>query len=86
MEYVVSFEKPAVPSDAPPIFIAAASDDMFGLHKHCVMLYNEWADAKKEAELHIYDKGGHGFGMTKKNLPVDSWIERFGDWLLNMGY
>lgn len=84
--YVGSFEKPAVPSDAPPMFIAAASDDMFGFHKHCIMLYNEWVDAKKQAELHIYAEGGHGFGMTKKNLPVDSWIERFGDWLVMLGY
>jgi acetyl esterase/lipase len=84
--YVGSFEKPAVPSDAPPMFIAAASDDMFGFQKHCTILYNEWVDAKKQAELHIYGKGGHGFGMTKNNLPVDSWIERFGDWLVMLGY
>lgn len=83
--YVGSFEKPAVPSDAPPMFIAVASDDMFGFQKHCIMLYNEWVDANKQAELHIYAKGGHGFGMTKKNLPVDSWIERFADWLKMQG-
>jgi acetyl esterase/lipase len=84
--YVGSFEKPSVPSDAPPMFIAAASDDIFGFQKHCTILYNEWVDAKKQAELHIYEKGGHGFGMTKKNLPVDSWIERFSDWLVMLGY
>ena len=79
--YVGSFDKTAVPVDAPPMFILAASDDMFGFHKHCVLLYNDWVDAKKSAELHIYAKGDHGFGMNKKNLPVDSWIERFADWL-----
>jgi hypothetical protein len=26
-----------------------------------------------------------GFGMKKQNLPVDSWIERFGDWLQVQG-
>jgi acetyl esterase/lipase len=84
--YVGSFEKPAVPSDAPPMFILVASDDMFGFHNDCIKLYTEWMNAKKEAELHIYAKGGHGFGMTKKNLPVDSWIERLGDWLKMLGY
>ena len=83
--YVGSFEKPAVPSDAPPMFILAATDDIFGFHKHCIMLYNEWVDAKKLAELHIYAKGNHGFGMTKNNLPVDTWIERFADWLKMLG-
>lgn len=83
--YVGSFDKPGVPSDAPPMFILAASDDMFGFHKHCIMLYNEWVDAKKLAELHIYAKGNHGFGMTKNNLPVDTWIERFADWLKMLG-
>ena len=84
--YVGSFDKPAIPSDAPPMFILAASDDMFGFQRHCVLLYNDWIDAKNSAELHIYAKGNHGFGMNKKYLPVDSWIERFGDWLMMLGY
>ena len=36
-------------------------------------------------EMHIYEKGGHGFGMITKNLPSDGWIERFGDWLGMLG-
>ena len=84
--YVGSFEKPAVPADAPPMFISAASDDMFGFQEHCVKLYNEWNKAKKSVELHIYAKGDHGFGMNKKNLPVDTWIERFTEWLKMLGY
>jgi hypothetical protein len=46
-----------------------------------VNLYSKWLAAKKPAELHLYSKGGHGFGMKKRNLPSDQWIERFGDWL-----
>jgi hypothetical protein len=34
---------------------------------------------RQVAELHVYSKGGHGFGKQKRNLPVDSWIEKFGD-------
>lgn len=44
-------------------------------------LYKAWIAAGFSAELHIYSKGGHGFGMKKQNLPVDSWIDRFGDCL-----
>jgi len=84
--YVGSFQKVPVPADAPPLFIAAASDDQFGFDKHCVNLYNEWTLSKHIAELHIYSKGGHGFGMKKQNLPTDNWIDRFYDWLKQQGF
>jgi hypothetical protein len=38
-------------------------------------------EAKQPAELHLYERGKHGFGMNKQNLPTDKWIERFDDWL-----
>jgi len=82
--YVGSFGDPPVPGDAPPMFILAASDDFFGFHLHCTRLYEEWVKAGKSAELHIYEKGGHGFGMNQTGLPVDSWIEGFHDWLLSL--
>ena len=46
-----------------------------------VRLYNAYKNAKLSAELHIYSKGSHGFGMRRKNLPVDSWTDRLRDWL-----
>jgi acetyl esterase/lipase len=70
-----------VPVDAPPMFIVAATDDSLGLAPHSVKLYQDWTAAKKSAELHLYSKGGHGFGMRKQNIPADHWIERFADWL-----
>jgi acetyl esterase/lipase len=70
-----------VPEDAPPMFVAAATDDSLGLAPQSVALYEKWADAKKSVELHMYAKGGHGFGMHKQNLPTDHWIDRFADWL-----
>ncbi len=69
------------PADAPPMFIVAASDDQLGLAADSVQLYNKWLAAKKPVELHLYSKGGHGFGMRKQELPSDTWIDRFGDWL-----
>lgn len=75
-----------VPSDAPPMFIAAATDDNLGLAPQSVALYQVWTAAKKSAELHMYAKGGHGFGMHKQNIPTDRWIDRFADWLQLEGF
>ena len=75
-----------VPADAPPMFIVAATDDNLGLAPASVALYQKWAGAQKSAELHMYAKGGHGFGMTKPGLPTDHWIDRFADWLGMEGF
>ena len=75
-----------VPADAPSLFVCAATDDQLKLAPHSTKLYNDWIAAGKPAELHIYAKGGHGFGMRKQNLPTDSWVDRFGEWLSLNGY
>jgi len=75
-----------IPSDAPPMFLAAASDDQLGLAPHSVDLYSKWLASKHPVELHMYQKGGHGFGMRKQNIPTDTWIERFSDWLKLNGF
>jgi acetyl esterase/lipase len=81
LQYDWTIKSGGVPPDAPPMFILAATDDPLGLAGHSVRLYQDWISAKKGAELHLYSRGGHGFGMRKQNLPTDQWIERFADWL-----
>jgi acetyl esterase/lipase len=80
------FSKFTVPSDAPPMFIAAATDDSLGLAPVSLGLYVKWIQAQKSAELHMYAKGGHGFGMRQQNIPTDHWIDRFADWLELQGF
>ena len=75
-----------VPADAPPMFITAAADDNLGLAPDSIALYEKWAAANKSVELHMYAKGGHGFGMHKNNVPTDHWIDRFADWLDLQGF
>src|SRR5262252_9017712 len=75
-----SFKDATVPADAPPTFIAAATDDQLGLVPVSLGLYEKWTAAHKSAELHIYAKGGHGFGVRPHNLPTDHWIDRFAEW------
>ena len=84
--YMAALPKQAVPADAPPLFVAAASDDNLGLAPQSVQLYSAWLAAGKPAELHLYAKGGHGFGTKTQQLPVDSWLDRFGAWLAQQGF
>jgi acetyl esterase/lipase/lysophospholipase L1-like esterase len=75
-----------IPSNPTPIFVAVAGDDQLGLLPHSLNIYKKWFDAGQPAELHVYQKGGHGFGMRTQDLPTDSWYERFGEWLHLQGY
>ncbi len=75
-----------VPADAPPMFLAAATDDELGLGPQTAASYLHWTAAKKSAELHIYAKGGHGFGMHQRNIPTDHWIDRFAEWMELQGW
>jgi acetyl esterase/lipase len=80
------FKDDPVPVDAPPMFAVAATNDQLGLAPDSVLLYEKWTGAQKSAELHMYAKGGHGFGMHKQNLPTDQWIDRFAEWLELQGW
>ncbi len=75
-----------VPEDAPPLFIVAAVDDPVVPARNAVRLFERWRDAGRSAELHVYAKGGHGFGMLEQRLPSDHWIEAFHAWLAGQGF
>jgi acetyl esterase/lipase len=81
-----AFKDAPVPADAPPMFVAAATDDQLGLAPDSIALWQKWAGAHKSVELHMYAKGGHGFGMRKQTLPTDHWIDRFAEWLDLQGF
>jgi len=74
-----------VPQPAPPLFAAIAADDPligtgdFGLIK-------SWRDAKAPVEFHLYEHGGHGFGMRRLSTTSDLWAEQFYAWMKARGY
>jgi acetyl esterase/lipase len=74
-----------IPPDAPPLFLAAAADDEMGATTSADF-YAKWIKAGRPVELHIYARGGHGFGMRRLGLPSDGWIERFAEWLRSEGF
>ncbi len=70
----------APPAGSGPMFLVAATDDELGLARDSITLYETWRAAGLPVELHMYSRGGHGFGMRTKHLPSDTWIDRFLDW------
>lgn len=83
--YLTKRLQKAAPVNGPPLFIAAASDDPLNIEGQNIILYDSWLKAKDSVEMHIYKKGGHGFGMKKQDLTVDTWADRFSDWIEGLG-
>jgi len=74
-----------VPADAPPLFIALAADDpLFG--NSGFGLVDSWRAAKRPVEFHLYEQGGHGFGMYRKTTTSTGWFDDFARWLGMHGY
>lgn len=76
----------AVPADAPPAFIVTAADDGTIPPSASIEIFQKWTSAKRPAELHIYEKGQHGFGMRSQGQPVDHWPAAFEAWLAAHGF
>ena len=69
-----------VPADAPPMFVALAADDpLFG--NGGFGLIDRWRAAGRPVELHLYEQGGHGFGMYPKETTSTGWFDAFVSWI-----
>lgn len=68
----------------PPMFFAHASDDPVS-SENSAALYRELKKNGVPAELHLYAKGGHGFGMRTDRGPVSEWPKRCEEWLKTRG-
>ncbi|MDQ2076933.1 alpha/beta hydrolase [Marinimicrobium sp. ABcell2] len=68
-----------VPKNAPPMFAVIAVDDFlftgdFGLLK-------SWYEADIPFEFHLYQNGGHGFGLGNPDRTSNKWFDAFMHWL-----
>lgn len=69
-----------VPADAPPLFVALAADDpLFG--NTGFGLIDSWRAAKRPVEFHLFEQGGHGFGMYPKKTTSTGWFDEFVRWM-----
>lgn len=74
-----------VTAQTPPTFFVLADDDNGVPPRNSIEFYLALKKYKIPAEMHIFRDGGHGFGMNKKNLPVDQWPNLFAQWMKAQG-
>jgi len=78
-------EMPSIPAKLPPMFLAWAQDDNVALGP-IVKFYGALTSAGHKPEVHIFNTGGHGFGMRKQGTSSDRWIDAFYYWLAAQGF
>lgn len=74
-----------VNGNTPPTFLVHASDDDAVKVENSILFYQHLLQYKIPAELHIYQGGGHGFGLNNKTT-TDKWIERCKSWMEGNGW
>jgi acetyl esterase/lipase len=83
---------PAIPMglnfspQTPRAFLLGGAQDQPAISQGLAELYLAMRRAGAQAELHIYDGAGHGFGLRAENTgPVAAWPQRFLEWLDESG-
>lgn len=75
-----------VTADTPPLFLAHASDDDVVPIANSLALYQAALANGRPAELHAFDKGGHGFGVRLPgSTPASAWPDLFAAYAARLG-
>lgn len=70
-----------VTENTPPTFLLHADDDRGVWPENSIAFYTALRKAKIKTEMHIYEKGGHGFGLGKGKGPVETWPDVCSLWI-----
>jgi acetyl esterase/lipase len=76
---------PAIPGHLPPTFLAWAQDDAVA-RDYVPKFQDALAQAGNAPEIHIFSRGGHGFGLKHQGTTSDHWIDAFYYWLHAQGF
>ncbi len=69
-----------VTDKTPPTFLVQAEDDPVHV-ENSIVYFMALKNARVPAEMHLYAKGGHGYGLRRTDLPITAWPELAGIWL-----
>ncbi len=74
-----------VTKDVPPAFVVQTQRDPIGVN-NSVAYYDALTRAGVHAEMHLYEAGGHGYGMRPSDMPVTGWPARLAEWMKSMQF
>lgn len=74
-----------VTPQTPRAFLVLAQDDKTVKPANSIMYYEALSSNHVPAEIHIYQNGGHGFGLAFDRVG-DNWMNRLKQWLLHNHY
>jgi acetyl esterase/lipase len=75
-----------VTDQTPPTFLIHAEDDKTVMVINSLYFYEALIKHHVPAELHVYPRGGHGFGMRNSTSGDDQWPDRLAEWLSVNGW
>lgn len=85
--YPGRFDDMKLEAGDPPLFLLSGSDDRPDVIATVTQMFLAARELKIPAELHLYDRVGHGFGLRAANQgPVTAWPRQFVDWLIVGGF
>jgi acetyl esterase/lipase len=73
-----------VTAQTPPTFLLQAEDDSVKV-ENSLLYYAALKQAKVPVEMHLFAKGGHGYGLRRAELPITAWPELAGKWMHTIG-
>lgn len=75
-----------VPPETPPVFLVHGGDDLISPPEHSVFMYLALKRAGVPAELHIYARTAHDFGVRGGDRPYSTWTIACAHWLRDQGF
>jgi acetyl esterase/lipase len=75
-----------VPAETPPVFLVHGGDDLISSPEHSVYMYLALKRAGVPAELHIYARTAHDFGVRGGERPYATWTTACAHWLRDEGF
>ena len=75
-----------VTDQTPPTFLVHAEDDKTVMVVNSLYFYEALVKHHVPAEMHIFPKGGHGFGMRNPTSGGDQWPDRLAEWMKVNGW
>lgn len=75
-----------VTHDTPPTFLAQAADDPIANIGNSLVMFDALRKNNVDSELHVFDKGGHGWGLGDPGSAPSAWPRLFAAWARRQGF